>query len=288
MSTTIPATEKVDSGSIDWELVRRQFGGILRMELRGTLLSKRMLAVLFLAFAPVALVAVWVFTPMPQAMDGGPMDSVRIFSVFFVLYLGVSVFLSCLILFMSMFRNEIQERTLHYYYLSPVPREVVVVAKYLAGQAAALGTFIVGTAIFYLLIVSPWGLDELSRHMIRGPGFGNLTTYVGLSVLGCLGYGAIFLLAGLLIRNPVVVAIVVWAWEGLVPLLPVALKKLTITHYLQSMYPVPVAAKQFFAVFAEPTPGYLAVPGLLLVSTLLLALSCWRARAMEIKYGGED
>lgn len=273
---------------IDWALVRRQLVGILRMELRGTLFSKRMLAVLFLAFAPVALIALWAMTPLPREMAGGPMDTARVFSVFFVPYLGTSVFLSCLIVFMSLFRNEIQSKTLHYYYLSPVRREVVVVAKYLAGLTSVVGVFVVGTGLFYVLMVIPWGLGEFSRHMMRGPGLGNLFAYVGLSVLSCVGYGAIFLLAGLLIKNPVVVAIIVWLWEGLGPFLPVALKKLTIGHYIQSMYPIPIQGQELFTVFAEPTPTYLAVPGLLLVSAIFVGLASWRARAMEVSYGGED
>lgn len=287
MSTATETTTPT-AGAIDWSLVRSQLTGILRMELRGTLFSKRMLAVLFLAFAPVALIALWAVTPLPREMANGPMDTARVFSVFFVPYLGTSVFLSCLIVFMSLFRNEIQNKTLHYYYLSPVRREVVVVAKYLAGLASVVGVFVVGTTLFYLLMVIPWGVGEMSRHMLRGPGLGNLFTYVGLSVLSCVGYGAIFLLAGLLIKNPVVVAIVVWLWEGLGPFLPVALKKLTIGHYIQSMYPIPIQAQGLFTVFAEPTPTYLAIPGLLLVSAIFVALACWRARVMEVTYGGED
>ena len=276
---------------IDWSQVRRQLWGVLRLELRGTLFSKRMLATLFLALAPVGLVALWAITPLPREIAGGPMDAVKIFSVFFVFYLGVSVFLSCLIVFMSLFRNELQEKTLHYYYLSPVRREVVVVAKYLAGLVTVVGIYVVGTVLFYMLMVIPWGFGELSRHMLRGPGLGNLTAYVGLSVLCCIGYGAIFLLAGLLIRNPVVVAVLVGVWEYLVPLLPVFLKKFTIGHYIQSMYPIPVQMEGIFdllAVFAEPPPTYVAVPSLILVSVGFVALACWRARIMEVSYGGED
>lgn len=277
--------------SIDWPLVRRQMVGILRMELRGTLLSKRMLAVLFLAFAPVALVTLWALTPLPQEVAEGPMGTVPIFAVFFVPYVGISVFLSCLIVFMSMFRNEIQDKTLHYYYLSPVRREVVVVAKYFAGLIGVVATYVVSTSLFYLMMVIPWGFSELSRHLLRGPGLSNLTTYVGLSVLSCVGFGAVFLLSGLLLRNPVIVAILVWVWEILGPFFPVLLKKLTIGHYLRSMYPIPVQPDgifAFFATFADPTPAYLAVPGLILVSLLFVALASWRLRTMEIKYGGED
>lgn len=290
MSAAENTAEMTETGapqSIDWGLVRRQLQGVLRMELRSTLFGKRMLAVLFLAFAPVGLIALWALTPLPQEMAEGPAEAARIFSYFYAPYLGTSVFLSCLIVFMSLFRNEIQDKTLHYYYLSPVRREVVVVAKYLAGLASVVAVYVVGTTMFYLFMTAPWGLAEMSRHLMRGPGLGHLFTYVGLSVLACVGFGALFLLAGLLLRNPIVAAIIVWMWEGASPFLPATLKKLTISFYLTSMYPIPVKSGPF-SIFAEPVPPYLAIPGLLLVSAGIVALACWRARSMEVTYGGEE
>ena len=44
--------------STDWALTGRQLLGTLRLDLRRSLLSPRVLAALFLAFAPLALVAI--------------------------------------------------------------------------------------------------------------------------------------------------------------------------------------------------------------------------------------
>jgi hypothetical protein len=37
----------------------------------------------------------------------------------------------------------------------------------------------------------------------------------------------------------------------------------------------------------EPTPAYLSIPGLLVVTALVLAVASFQIRRMEISYGGE-
>ena len=79
-----------------------------------------------------------------------------------------------------------------------------------------------------------------------------------------------FLLTGVLFRNPMIPAAVVFVWENLNPFLPSLLKKFSIIFYLKSLCPVgeipadgPLA---FLATMTEPTPAWLAIPGLLIVS----------------------
>ena len=60
--------------------------------------------------------------------------------------------------------------------------------------------------------------------------------------------------------------------------------------YLQSLCPIPVPVKggwAFLAVLAEPTPAYLAVPGLLLVTAAGLFIAAMKVRKLEINYGTE-
>jgi len=64
------------------------------------------------------------------------------------------------------------------------------------------------------------------------------------------------------------------------------LKKISVIHYLQSLTPVPVSEGPF-AVVAEPTPAWIAVPSLVLVTILVLFAASQRIRRMEIHYGGE-
>ena len=255
--------------------------------MRRQLFSRRALVLYLLAFGPLGLVAIWSMSPFPVQRLSGPIDAAPVFAFIYTSYLGTSIFLSSLILFMSLFRSEFLEKSLHYYFLTPVPRSVVVVGKYVAALIATASVYAVATALLYLLTMIPWGPSELSRFLFRGPGLGHLLTYVGISVLGCVGYGALFLLAGLIFRNPIIVAVLFTGWESINFLLPSWLKKLSVFFYLWSLFPIQLADGPF-AVLAEPTSPYVSVPGLLIFTGAVLVLASWRARTMEITYGGEE
>ncbi|MEM1182801.1 MAG: hypothetical protein AAGM22_30935 [Acidobacteriota bacterium] len=290
MATPASATTPAEAGGVpgtDWARVRRQFFGILRLELRRQLFSRRSLVLYFLALAPLALVAVWSISPFPERSFQGPMDVARFFAFIYTSYLGTSIFLSALILFMSLFRSEFLEKSLHYYFLTPVRRSVVVFGKYAAALIASGGVYGISTALLYLLTISPWGLGEASRFLFSGPGLGHLLTYVGISIMGCVGYGAIFLLAGLLFRNPIFVGVLFYGWEAINFILPSWLKKLSVFFYLWSLFPIQIS-DQPLAVIAEPTSPLISVPGLLVFTGAVLPLASWRASTMEITYGGEE
>ena len=105
--------------------------------------------------------------------------------------------------------------------------------------------------------------------------------------LACVGYGALFLLFGLLVRQPHGAggAVPRLGVPG-APFLPPALKVLSVVHHLSSLVPVPVPHGPF-AILADPTPTWLAVPLVLVVSGALLVVSAWRARKLEVSYATE-
>ena len=55
-------------------------------------------------------------------------------------------------------------------------------------------------------------------------------------------------------------------------LLPPLLKKISVIHYLNSLVPVPLSEGPL-AVVVEPTPAWISVPGLLIVTALVLFLA---------------
>ena len=115
---------------------------------------------------------------------------------------------------------------------------------------------------------------------------GQLLTYAGVTLLACIGYGAFFLFIGLFFRNPIIPALVMYGWELINFLLPPLLKKISVIHYLNSLVPIQVNEGPF-AVVAEPTPAWIAIPGLLIVTALVLIAAGYRIRHLEIKYGSE-
>jgi ABC-type transport system involved in multi-copper enzyme maturation permease subunit len=164
-----------------------------------------------------------------------------------------------------------------------VRREVLVVGKYLSGLLTTILLFSVST-LGSLILLYFWRFPSQSaQYFFSGPGLGQALTYFGITLLACVGYGAVFLIIGLFFRNPIIPALLIYGWEWINFLLPPLLKKLSVIHYLHSLAPVPVSEGPF-AVLAEPTPAWISVPSLFVFTLLVLALASLHIRRMEISY----
>jgi hypothetical protein len=163
-------------------------------------------------------------------------------------------------------------------------RELLAATKYLAGLTVATVLFCVSTAVSFALCYAPYA--GLERFFLHGPGFAHLAAYLGVTILGCVGYGAVFFALGLFGRSPLVPAVAIFVWEWLNFLLPPVLKRISIVHYLEALCPVPLSKGPLALLSDAPSP-WLAIPGLLLVTTALLAFAAWKVRRMEVRYEEE-
>ena len=274
-----------------WQLRRTQLGTIVRLELGKTLLSLRGLWVYLLAFAPAVIVGLHAIIAATSHHDGHTLEAdTEILGVIFqIYYLRVAIFFGCLGIFTRLFRGEMMEKSAHYYLLTPVRRELLAVGKFLAGAIAAATSFGLGMLACFVLMYSHFGA-EARAFVFSGPGLGHLGAYLLVGVLACLGYGALFLLIGLLAKNPVLPAIGVLVWESMNHVLPASLKLLSVIFYLEPLLPVSIPARgitALFAIPADPIAPAIAVPGLLVVAAVILAFACWRVRETEINYSAD-
>src|SRR6266498_2678038 len=287
MSSTVDIVPKRSHNELPWSLWLRQIRAIFRLEIKKNFLGKRSFLIYLLALLPIFPLAVLaLFTP-----PGREWKDFNSYSMIYAVYYGgfilrTVVFFGCAWIFMNLFRGDLVDRSLHYYFLSPVRREVLVVGKYLSGLVTSVVLFTATTVIALLLLYFPHFYSESARFFSDGPGLGQLLTYAGITILACIGYGAFFLVVGLFFRNPIIPALILYGWELLNFLLPPLLKKISVIHYLTSLAPVPVSEGPF-AVVAEPTPAWIAVPSLILVTILVLVAASQRIRRMEINYGSE-
>ncbi|HKP36488.1 MAG TPA: hypothetical protein VJT71_06490 [Pyrinomonadaceae bacterium] len=277
-----PAAEQ-----IPWRLWLRQIAAIMRLELKKNFLGKRSVLVYLLALMPIALLTLIAILP-PAAREWLEFANYPLmFAVIFnALILRTVIFFGCAWIFMNLFRGEIVDRSLHYYFLSSVRREVLVTGKYFSGLITAVILFTSVTVLSMLLMFFPHFYSASMRFFFEGPGLTHLFLYVSITILACIGYGAFFLVVGLFIRNPIIPALLLYGWEWLNFLLPPLLKKISVIHYLNSLLPVPIPEGPF-AVIAEPTPAWISVPGLLIVTALVLIAAGTRIRRMEIRYGSD-
>lgn len=271
----------------DGTLWMRQLSAIIGLELRKCLFNRRAILLYFLAASPVALVSLFALLRMTTDTGGNfGRVTVAYAAIYNGLILRTLVFFGCAWVFMNLFRGETIDKSLHYYFLAPVRRELLVAGKYLAGLVSTsvlLGFAAVASMLILFFSVFP---SDAAQFFLDGNGFGQAMTYLGVTTLACVGYGAVFLLVGLFFRNPIIPALVLYGWEWLNFLLPPFLKKLSVIHYLHSLVPLPMSEGPF-AVLAEPTPAWIAVPGLFLFTAVLLFLSAYQLRRMEIRYAGE-
>jgi ABC-type transport system involved in multi-copper enzyme maturation permease subunit len=285
MSSAIDAVaNKTNPSPLPWALWLRQIGAIFRIELQKNFLGRRAILIYLLALLPLLPLVVYALLPREYK------DFNNYSFVYSLLYSGLIlrtlVFFGCAWIFMNLFRGEIVDRSLHYYFLSAVRREVLVVGKYFSGLVTSIVLFTFTTVAAMLLLYLPGFYSQSMRYFTEGHGLTHLLTYAGITILACIGYGAFFVVVGLFVRNPIIPAILLYGWEWLNFLLPPLLKKVSVIHYLNSLVPVPVSEGPF-AVVAEPTPAWIAIPSMLGVTVVVLIIAAYRIRHMEIRYGSD-
>ena len=269
---------------------RRQLGTIVRLELGKNLRNWRGLWLYLLALLPVLPIGLHTLRALfgdSGERHGLDDDSTILAAIFQFYYLRLGIFFGCLGLFTRLFRGEMMERSLHHYLLAPVRRELLTLGKFLAGLCISVATFSVAVVLSFVLMYLHYGA-EARAFILGGPGLGHLGSYLLVTVLGCLGYGSLFLLLGLLARNPILPAVPILLWESANHILPSSLKFLSVIFYLEPLLPVEVPPTNdllsFFAIPANPVAPYIALPGLFLISTAILLAACLRARSTEINY----
>lgn len=269
-------------GETPWGLWIRQVLAVLRLEILRAFLGKR--AILLYLLAGVALVpfVVRLIAVTLKLNDlGTTTNSIQAYALIWnVLILRISLYLGSVWVFMNLIRGDILDRTLHLYFLAPVRRDVLLAAKFVAGLTVTIPTFCAVTVVTHVLTYF------LHGEILSGVLLGHLSAYLAATAMACLGYGALFLLIGMLVRNPIIPALAVAGWEFLNPFLPALLKKFSVVHYVTSLTPVkpPEGA---LAILANPTPWYFSLPGLLLFTAFVLWVGSRRVKRLEISYGGD-
>lgn len=276
----------------DWKLRARQTATIAGLELRKTFLAKRGFWIWLLALAPVALTWAHSITQMRTGRLHCDIvrDTMTMANIYHYFVLRAAIFFGCAGIFMRLFRGEVLERSLHYYFLAPVRREVLLVAKFLAGMITALACFGLSTLGTFAGMYAHFEKAQLDKFLWQGDGMHHLWGYLGVTAFACLGYGAVFTALGMMFRNPVFPALGVMLWETLNVILPGWLAKFSVIFYLKSMVPVALPMEKIrgplvlLGLTTDPVPTWAAVTGLLCFTFVVLAFASWQARRMEVSY----
>jgi ABC-type transport system involved in multi-copper enzyme maturation permease subunit len=273
-----------------WQLFASQISVLVRNEVRRNLFTRRRIWIYLLALIPVLILLTH------NIFDRYGIDPAQIENDTQVLagtiqlyYFRLGIFFACMAIFTWLFRGEMVERTLHYQLLVPVRREVLVVGKFFAGAIISILLFETAIAACFYLTYSRFGAAGRA-YVLNGPGLGQLNSYLLVTALACLGYGAVFLALSLLFKNPIVPGAMLMGWEAIAPIFPAWAQRLSVTFYLKNLCPVSLPIKgplAIFTVVAEPVSPFMAVVGLLCLTIAILILSCFLIHRMEITYTAE-
>jgi ABC-type transport system involved in multi-copper enzyme maturation permease subunit len=270
-----------------------QIAAVFRLEMKKTFFARRGLWIYLLAALPLLIFSAHSFVMISRGRPCDFGEDTNIFAtVFQILNLRLTIFFGCLGIFMNLFRGELLDRSLHFYFLAPIRREVLLAGKYLAGLVAAMVIFTTSTMVQFAAMYAHFPWHVVQEYLRNGNGWSHLFSYVEVTALACIGYGSVFLAAGALFRNPIVPAAVVLLWEGINAFLPALVQKFSVIYYLKSLCPIEVPPQvgpplSLLAVNPEPISPMIAIPGLLVFTALVLAIAALQVRRMEINYGSD-
>jgi ABC-2 type transport system permease protein len=234
---------------------------------RGSLVGLRAVALGALAAVPTLIV----LAIATGGAGAGPAENAAQ-ALFLSLTLRVVVVLTVLVLFVGLFRSEIELDTLTYLSTRSIPRPAIAVGKYLGGLGAAL-VFLVPAALLPLGVAGAAGAPA--------PPAAIPATLVALVGLASVAYGAFFLLLGLVSRSALLFGLIYgFLWEELILLLPGQFPKLTVLYYLLSLGAAEVTSGPL-AGFPTAVPSTVAIAVPLLVGLAWVVVSAVLVRFVE-------
>jgi ABC-type transport system involved in multi-copper enzyme maturation permease subunit len=130
----------------------------------------------------------------------------------------------------SLIADEVEDKTITYLFVRPIPRQSVLFGKYLAYLVSTIFVVLPAVVLVWLLIVPIGGslgetVFDLAKDLVL--------IAVGLAV-----YGAVFALVGATMKRPLVAGLVfVFGWEVVALAMPGSFRMMTVAYYLQGLVP---------------------------------------------------
>ena len=202
----------------------------------------------------------------PQVFGGLMATAVIHFLVIFVtLFYGT-----------ALISEEVEGKTLTYLFMRPIPKPLIMIGKYLA--LVWIAAWLILPTIFLSYMILYLGSDMTAFLDDAG----TLAKDIGIVFLAIMAYGGFFALLGAWLKHPILVGMIYgFGWEAIISYLPGFTRKLTITHYIQSISPHGDTASAIAMLIGERTPPLESVLTLLLMAALFVATASLVLREKE-------
>jgi len=274
----------------NWRRRARQVLGIISLELKRKLSAKKtFMGEMVLVLIPLLLIGVKdVHTLLEKSHTQNMGEMFKMFAnIFYYFYFRLAVFFLSLSLFTRLIKGEIADRTLHYFFLTPIKKSLLLIGKYLSGMIVSTSLIGGSLIVTFFMIYIPYGWQEFARHFFLGPGVSHLASYLLIVILGCFAYGSLFMMLGLIFKNPHVGGVLFLFWEIASIFLPVRLKSLTLVYYFWSFMPITIMPDSPIALVSEPAPIWVSTTTLFVVSMIFITVSVFIIKHKEINYTTE-
>lgn len=176
----------------------------------------------------------------------------------------------------ALISEEVERKTITYLFVRPIPKPSIMLGKYLALVWICL--ILVLPTIFFSYLI-------LYLRSDLGPFLQDISILgkdLGIVLLALLAYGALFALAGAWLKHSLLAGLIyAFGWEGIVSYLPGFTRKLTITHYVQSIFPHDDTTTAIAMLVGERTEALESVITLVLLTIMLVSISCLVLREKE-------
>lgn len=272
---------------VNFGMMARMLRASLGLSLRRLIHSPVLLANLGIAALPLVIVLVIVTATWSHPFIRGIAGVNGIYEKFLgYIYLQFIVFFIANIMGSAVMRQEREEQTLHYLFLQPVRRWMIIAGKLGAYLIVSSAVCVGSLWLTYLALGLPFcGVgDTISELFVKGRAL-ILARDSLVLMLGLLAYGTFALLMGSFFKNATY-ALFLLAWEAGLPYLPSTLKFWTFAHYLHSLLPIhQVEEHSVFELWSEPATIQMSLIVLLTVPCLFTALAIWHFRYRECLYG---
>jgi ABC-2 type transport system permease protein len=201
---------------------------LLRISVRQLASRSRLILILLLALLPVGLATLVSATLNEDSTSNGEFISTLLDGL---LIAGILPIVT-MVLATASFGNELEDRTLSYIVLKPVPRWLIVLPK-LLGSIIVGGLVLIASGVVTTLL----GASSLGAVLLVLDGNLQAALAVGLALLaGVVTYAAIFTWAGLVSTRAIAFALVyVFLWEGLISSFLGGVRYLSVRGYTLSI-----------------------------------------------------
>lgn len=278
-------------GAINFAMRARMLRAVFSLSLRRLVLAPSLLAHLGIAAVPLFIVTM-IYIGNLHRHRMPTIQEIHIATELFlrILYLHFVVFFIANILGSAVIRQERDEQTLHYFFLQPVRRWMVISGKFAAYLIVSGAICVVSFWAVYLALALPAiGTRGVASDLFSHGRFAIMGRETLVLLLGLVAYGAFALImGGVGFFKSASYALFLLGWEAGLPYLPSTLKFWTFAHYLQSLLPERmIENKEMFELLGEPATTGMSLAVLLGVPALFIGVAILMFRARECQYGGE-